>query len=329
MLDLLVVGAGPTGLALGAAARATGISALLVERGGLVASLVDYPADMTFFTTRERLEIAGIPFAIPEEKPSRRQAIAYFQGVARRFGLEVASHEEVVAIERGPDHFRVRSRAPGGERARAARAVAVATGYFTWPRRLGVPGEDLPWVHARYREPWSHFGERVVVVGAGNSAAEAALDLYRNGARVTLIHRGAGVKETVKYWLKPDLENRIAEGSIAALFGARVVGFTAGAVEVERADGRSMLAADAAYVLIGYRPDTGLLERAGVRVDPETAVPEFDPATGETGVPGLYVAGTVRAGRETHRIFIENSRDHGEQVVAHLAARLGRAPVPV
>jgi len=328
-LDLLVVGAGPTGLAVGAAARGAGLSCLLVERGGLVASLVDYPVDMTFFTTRERLEIADVPFAIPDEKPTRRQAIAYYQAVAAHHGLPLALHEEVVAIEPEPAGFRVRSTGRAGERERRARAVAVATGYFAWPRRLGVPGEDLPWVHPRYREPWDHFGEEVVVVGAGNSAAEAALDLFRHGARVTLVHRGAGVKETVKYWVKPDLENRIEEGSIRACFGARVVRFGAAGVEIESAEGPRTLAASAVYVLIGYRPATALLERAGVTVDPETAAPRFDPESGETEVPGLYVAGTVQAGRETHRIFIENSREHGPKLVAHLASRLRAAPARV
>lgn len=329
ILDLLAVGAGPTGLALGAAARAAGLSFLVVDRGGLVASLIDYPVDMTFFTTRERLEIAGVPFAIPDEKPTRRQALAYYQAVAAHHRLPVALHEEVVAIEPGPGGFGVRSIARDGERLRRARAVAVATGYFAWPRRLGVPGEDLAWVHSRYREPWQHFGQEVIVVGAGNSAAEAALDLFRHGARVTLVHRGERVKETVKYWVRPDLENRIEEGSIRALFGTRVVAFTGAGVEVESAGERRTLAADAVYVLIGYRPATGLLEAAGVKVDPESAVPRFDPASGETDVPGLYVAGTVQAGRETHRIFIENSREHGAQVVAHLAARLRPGPVRV
>lgn len=329
ILDLLVVGAGPTGLALGGAAREAGLSFVVVDRGGLVASLIDYPVDMTFFTTRERLEIAGVPFAIPDEKPTRRQAIAYYQAVAAHHRLPLALHEEVVAIEPGVEGFRIRTTSREGERVRRARAVAVATGYFGWPRRLGVPGEERPWVRPRYREPWEHFGQEVVVVGAGNSAAETALDLFRHGARVTLVHRGARVKDTVKYWLKPDLENRIEEGSIRALFGARVVAFRDTGIEVEVAGELRTLAADAAYVLIGYRPATGLLEAAGVRVDPESAVPRFDPASGETDVPGLYVAGTVQAGRETHRIFIENSREHGPQVVAHLAARLRSAPVRV
>lgn len=321
-LDLLVVGAGPTGLALGAAAGAAGLSSLLVDRGPLVASLVDYPLEMTFFTTRDRLEVGGVPFAIPEDKPNRRQAIAYYQGVARAHGLSLALFEEVVAIAPAGEGFTVRSRAGGRSREREARAVAVATGYFAWPRRLGVPGEERPWVHVRYREPWPHFGQRVVVVGGGNSAAEVALDLCRHGAEVTLVHHRAALKPTIKYWVRPDLENRIQEGTIRALLEARVRAFGDGCVEVEQGGETRVLPADAAYVLIGYRPATELLTAAGVRVDPETAVPVFDPDSCETGVPGLYVAGTVQAGTETHRIFIENSRDHGERVVRHLARRL-------
>jgi thioredoxin reductase (NADPH) len=236
-IDLLILGAGPTGISVGAEARRAGLSPLLVDRGPLVASLVDYPDEMLFFTTRDRLEIAGIPFAIPEEKPNRRQAIAYYQAVAARFALPLALHEEVVDVEAEADGFRVRSRGRDGERERRAGAVVVATGYFAWPERLGVPGEDLPWVRARYREPWGHFGERVVVVGGGNSAAETALDLWHHGAQVTLVCRGAALKPTVKYWVKPDLENRIAEGSIAARFESRVSGFGARSVRWRRRRG--------------------------------------------------------------------------------------------
>lgn len=320
-LDLIVVGAGPTGISIGAEARQAGLEPLLVDRGALLASLVDYPHEMLFFTTRDRLEIAGVPFAIPDDKPNRRQAIAYYQAVAARFHLTLALHEETLAIEPVAGGFRVRGRGRAGETERRAPAVVVATGYFTWPKLLGVPGEDLPWVRRRYREPWGHFGERVVVVGGGNSAAEAALDLWHHGAEVTILCRDAALKPTIKYWLKPDVENRIEEGAIAARFGARVVAFEEQAVVVESATGREAIPADAVYVLIGYRPDTSLLAAAGVTIDAATLVPTFDPATCETNVPGLYVAGTVQAGRATHQIFIENSRDHGRLIVAHRLAQ--------
>jgi thioredoxin reductase (NADPH) len=321
-LDLLVVGGGPTGIAVGAAARAAGLSYLVVERGALVASLVDYPVDMTFFTTRDKLEIAGVPFSVPDDKPTRRQAIAYYQAVAAKHELALAPREEVRAIAREDGGFVVTSAAEVGSRVetrtRRARAVALATGYFTWPCRLGVPGEERSWVRSRYREPWGHFGDAVVVVGGGNSGAEAALDLWRHGARVTLVHKYPQLKPTIKYWVKPDLENRIEEGSIRALLGARVTRFDDTAVIVEQEGGELAVPADACYVLVGYRPDVSLLAGAGVAFDPETLVPAYDPESCETNVPGLYVAGTVQAGTETHQVFIENSRDHGERIVRHL-----------
>lgn len=321
-LDLLVVGAGPTGIALGVEALRAGLTTRVLDRGPLIASLVGYPTEMTFFTTRERLEILGVPFAIPEDKPSRRQAIAYYQAVAAKHELPLGLYEDVTAIRPEKGSFVVASRGRSGSRERRALAVAVATGYFCNPRRLGVPGEELPWVRGRYLEPYAHFGERVLVIGGGNSAAETALDLFRHGARVTLVHRGAALKETVKYWLKPDVENRIAAGEIDARFESRVLRFEPGGAVLEHRGEVVHLAAEAAYVLVGYTPETGLLAGAGVRIDPGTGVPDFDPASGETNVPGLYVAGTVQAGRETHRIFIENSRDHAPLVVRHLAARL-------
>lgn len=328
-VDLLIVGAGPTGIGLGAEAVRAGLTTLLIDRGPLVASLVDYPAEMLFFTTRDRLEIAGVPFAIPEDKPNRRQAVAYYQAVAAKYRLPLALHEDVEAIRQDGGAFVVSSRGRLGPVERRARAVAVASGYFCNPLRLGVPGEDLPWVHARYREPLAHFGDSVVVIGGGNSGAEAALDLYRHGARVTLIHHGPALKETVKYWVKPDIENRIAEGEIRALLGAEVLEFAAGAVRVRTANAGEIEAvpAGAAYVLIGYAPETAILEAAGVRVDAATGAPQFDPGSCETSVPGLYVAGTIQAGRETHRIFIENSRDHGVRIAEHLAGRLRGTPI--
>lgn len=321
MLDLLVVGAGPTGIAIGAEARKAGLDFLLVDRGPLCAAIVDFPTGMLFFTTRDKLEIADVPFGIPDDKPSRRQALAYYQGVARRYDLPLALYEEVLGVESAHDGgFAVRTRPrDGSERRRRARAVALAMGYFNHPKTLGVPGEDLPWVHRRYREPYFHFGQHVVVVGGGNSGVEAALDLWRNGVRVTLVHRHAAVKPTVKYWVKPDFEHRVAEGSIAACFETAVQEFRGdGEVVVASGGERRTIRADAVYVLIGYLPDVGFERSCGIAVDEKTLVPAFDPETCETNVPGLYVAGTPQAGRDTGKIFIENSRDHGPRIVRHV-----------
>ncbi|HEX2223867.1 MAG TPA: YpdA family putative bacillithiol disulfide reductase [Thermoanaerobaculia bacterium] len=325
LLDLLVVGAGPTGISIGAEARKAGLNVLLVDRGPLTAAIQGYPTFMEFFTTRDRLEIAGIPFTIPDAKPTRRQALTYYRFVAESYGIPLALYEEVLETRKEADGtFSVATRRlrDGASRVLRARSVALATGYFFNPRRLGVEGEDLPWVSTRYTEPHPYYGQEVVVIGAGNTAAEAALDLWRSGVRVTLVHRGGGLKPGVKYWLKPDVENRIEEGSIPARFHTTVRAFRNDGVHVEGPGGAEVLPADAAFVLVGYTPDADLERRCGVEVDPETLVPSVDPETCESNVPGLYVAGTLQAGRWTDRIFIENSRDHGPRIVAHLKPRL-------
>lgn len=341
-VDLLVVGAGPTGIAIGAEARRAGLSTVLVDRGPLCATLIRFPTDMVFFTTRDRLEIAGVPFGIPDTKPTRKQALAYYHGVVRRHRVPLATHEDVVALERVPSddgteatRFVVRTHATDGSgivRERPARAVALATGYFDLPKALGVPGEDLPWVHKRYREPWPHFGERVALVGGGNSVVVAALDLVRNGAEVLVVHRRSTVKPSIKYWLRPDFDNRVAEGTIEARFESTVEAFVeadAGGdgrprgLVLATPEGAAFEPVDAAFVLIGYLPDVDLERRFGIEVDDRTLVPAYDPETCETNVPGLYVAGTLQAGRDTGRIFIENARDHGARIVRHLEARAG------
>lgn len=322
VLDLLVVGAGPTGIAIGAEARKSGLDFLLVDRGPLVANLLTFPTFMKFFTTRDLLEVGGLPFAVPEDKPDRRQAIAYYQSVARAFELPLAVHEEVTEIRREEGLFRIESRTEDEDLTRWTKAVALATGYFHNPRQLGVEGEEQPWVSYRYFEPYAHFGRDVVVVGGGNSAAETALDLWRNGAKVTLVHRGETLKPSIKYWLRPDAENRLEEGSIEAHFSSTVVSFGDHEVEIDGPDGRKRIPADAAYVLIGYTPEVGLMLRSGVELDDETLVPEFEAETCQSNVPGLYLAGTLQAGRRTDKIFIENSRDHGAKIVSHLRNRL-------
>ena len=323
-LDLLIVGAGPTGLAIGAEARRAGLEALLVDRGPMLANLLDFPTYMTFFTTRDLLEVAGIPFAIPQDKPDRRQAVAYYHSIARQFELDIAPHEEVLSAHQEGDAFEVISTRAGVEIHRTAKAVALATGYFHRPNGLGVPGEERSWVHSRYVEPYGHYGESIVVIGGGNSALEAALDLWRNGARVTLVHRGESVKKTVKYWVRPDFENRVAEDSIAVRYQSRVVAFDNKSVRIETPSGIERIEAQAAYILIGYLPDVDLQRRFGIEIDPETLVPSFDPDSCQTNIPGVYVAGTLQAGRDTGKIFIENSRGHGIRIVQHLCRRLGK-----
>lgn len=328
MHDLLVVGSGPTGIAIGAEATKAKLDVLLVDSGQLTAAILNFPTFMTFFTTRDLLEIAGIPMSIPDDKPTRQQALTYYRAVADHYKLPLALHEKVIEAKREDDGFIVRTVKEGKPNERRAKAVALATGYFDQPVKLSVPGVDLPWVNTYYRDPYRHFKEDVVLVGGGNSACEAALDLYRNGAgRVTMVVREDALKDGVKYWVRPDVENRIEEGSLTAHFSTVVESF---ANEPRRVMIRntvtgesSDLRADAAYVLIGFTPDADLQRRCGVQIDPETLVPSFNPDTCESNVPGLYIAGTLQAGLDTGRIFIENSRDHGARIVNHLVGNCG------
>lgn len=320
-LDLLVIGAGPTGLAVGAEALKADLSVLLVDRGTLCDAIRQYPTDMQFFTTRDLLEIAGVPLAIPEAKPTRTQTLAYYREVARQYRMPIATREEVSSVVATDGGFLVRSSGRSGAIERRARAVVLATGYFGRPHRLGVLGETLPWVSARYHEPYGHFGDEVVVVGGGNSALEAALELYRWGAKVTLVHRGARAKPSIKYWLGPDFENRVEEGSVRARYQSTVEGFEdPGWVKGSGEDGPWRQRCDAVYILIGYRPELDLAADLGVRIDPLSSVPDVDPESCESNIPGFYVAGTLQAGNDTGRIFIENSRDHGGRIVQHFRA---------
>ncbi len=324
--DLIVVGAGPSGLAVAIAALRAGLEYEVLEKGMLVEAVFRFPRGMTFFTTAELLEIGDLPFVTPHPKPTREEALNYYRRVVDTYDLRIAFDEAVTDVRRETDGcFTVRSLAArAGEapsaRARRCRFVVVATGYYGHPNRLGVPGEDLPQVAHYFDEPHPFHRRRVVVVGGANSAAEAALVLHRTGARVTLVHRRAELSSHIKYWVKPDLENRIKEGSIAARLDSRVVEIRPDQVVIEGPQGREQIPADAVFLLTGYRPDTTLLERAGVRIDPETLAPEHDPRTFETNVPGLYLAGAVVAGRNTNRIFIENGRFHGAEVVKAILA---------
>jgi thioredoxin reductase (NADPH) len=317
--DLAVVGAGPCGLAAGVAASRAGLSCLLLDRGCVVNSLVGYPIRMTFFSTPENLEIGDVPFICSAGKPTRDEALSYYRRVAQHFGLDVRMYEEVLGVEGVKGDFRIQSRGRGEvEATYRARNVAIATGYFDMPNLMNVPGEELPKVTHYYREAHPYFDQDCLVVGGGNSAVEAALDLWRTGARVTLVHFLEDFDSGVKPWVRPDIENRVKESSIRGLFRTRVTEIGADYVTLRgEEDGRiERLANDWVFAMTGYTPNTSFLRGLGVAVDAESGIPRHDPDTMETNVPGIFVAGVLAAGFDANRIFIENGKLHGEQIVS-------------
>jgi len=364
--DLLIVGAGPSGLAAAIAAKQHGLDYQIVEQGVLVNSIFRFPPQMVFFTTPELLEIGGLPFVSPFDKPTRAEALRYYRAVVDTYQLPITFDETVLSIAReehdGAGRAGQAGRAEDGEntvfavetrsgrgvrRVRHARHVVMAIGYYDHPVMIGVPGEDLPHVRHYYAEAHPHYRQRVVIVGGGNSAAESALEMFRAGAHVTVVHRAPSLKSTIKYWVRPDIENRIKEGSIAARFERCVKeirptsvvlvgsGGSVGSSEPQEpaspklagrdgSEGREEeIPADAVYLLTGYRADADLMCRAGVRLN-ERQAPVHDPVTFETNVPGLFVAGGAIAGVDTGTIFIENGRFHGTKIVEEIARRLQR-----
>jgi bacillithiol disulfide reductase len=321
-LDVLVVGAGPAGLAAAIAAKKAGLSYQVVEKGALVNSLLHYPTEMVFFTTPELMEIGGLPFVSPNDKPSRMEALRYYRRVTDTYDLSIAFDHAVEAIERDGDAFVVRARhAPGKPASWRANALVLATGAYDFANVMGIPGEDLPHVSHYYTSPHPFYRKHVVIVGGKNSAAEAALDLYRAGARVTIVYRRAALGDSIKYWVKPDIENRIKAGSVAARFNTQVLAITPTHVVVECDGVRDEIPADGVFLMTGYISDNRLLRDAGVEIDPDTCGPKHNPETYETNVKGLYVIGAMVAGQASGRIFIENGRFHGELVIREIAAQ--------
>lgn len=320
--DVVVIGAGPVGLACAIDARRLGLTALVIEKGALVNSIVGYPSGMEFFSTPDLIEIGGHPFPTRGYKPTREEALEYYRGVAEREALAIRLYERVTGLEGSAGAFTVTT-----DRSRyGARHVIVATGFFDFANRLGVPGEDLPHVTHYYREPYAYVRQRVAVIGAKNSAARAALDCHRHGAAVTLVVRGAELSDKIKYWIKPDLENRIAEGSITALFDTVVTEIRPKGLVVRGPGGQREIGTDWVLALTGYHPDYGLLETLGVSVGAdEFRTPVFDEVTFETSRRGVYIAGTVCGGYRTGRWFIENGRHHARQIVAHIAGNPSEA----
>ncbi len=327
--DLLVIGAGPTGLACAIEAQKAGFRVVLVEKGCLCNSLFHYPSHMTFFTTSELLEIGGIPFPSTNAKPTRNEALEYYRQVAAFYKLDVRQYRLVERVTGADGDFTVHTRDRFG-RAQDfhARKLAVAIGYYDLPNMMDIPGEELSKVHHYYNDPHPYSGLDVAVIGGKNSAAIAALELWRHGARVTLIHCGAGMHRHVKYWIKPDIENRIKNGEIQALFESRVVEITPDTVLVETPLGRRTLANDFVFALTGYHPDFDFLERLGVTCAGVDRLPACHQETLESNIAGVYLAGVIVAGERTNEIFIENGRFHGRQIAAALKQELDRKNDP-
>jgi thioredoxin reductase (NADPH) len=321
--DVLVIGAGPTGMACAIEAQRAGFNAILIEKGCLVNSLFHYPANLVFFTTPELLEIGDIPFATPNAKPNRQEALEYYRNVAQHYRLKVRQYERVERVNGSDGAFRVRTLdRHGRQQQHSARKLIVATGYYDLPNLMQIPGEDLPKVFHYYREPHPYYDTDVLVIGGKNSAAIAALELWRRGARVTLIHRGPGMHANVKYWIKPDIENRIKNGEITAYFDTLVREIGEDFVLLQTPDGELRIKNDFVFALTGYHPDFDFLRSMGIRLLPPECRPECNPQTLESNVAGIYLAGVIVAGSKTSEIFIENGRFHGKQIAEDLRKKL-------
>jgi len=316
--DVIVIGAGPTGLACGIELKQRGVNAVLIEKGCVVNSLYHYPTHMVFFTTPELLEIGGIPMTSLNEKPGRTEALKYYRRVAEYFHLNIHQYERVLAVEGDNNDFSVKTNLSNYR----ARKIILATGYYDLPNMLDVPGEDLDKVIHYYKEPHPYFNHDVAVIGAKNSAAIAALELYWTGARVTLIHRGPGISSKVKYWIKPNIENRIKNGEVKAYFNSRVVEILPKCILLDTPEGKLELKNDFVFALTGYRPDLEFMGALGIQLEPETQKPRTNPETLESDRPGIYLAGVIVAGMHTNEIFIENGRFHGQKIAEAIAGAL-------
>ena len=321
--DVVVIGAGPTGMACAIEAQRAGLSALLIDKGCLVNSLFHYPANMVFFTTPELLEIGDIPFPSPNVKPTRPEALEYYRNVAQHYRLNVRQYERVDKVSGKDGAFVIDTTHERGHAFQHnARKVIIATGYYDLPNRMNIRGEELPKVRHYYCEPHPYFDTDVLVVGGKNSAAIAALELWRRGARVTLAHRSPSIHPNVKYWIKPDIENRIKNGEIKAYFESCVREIRQDCVLLSTPGGEIRIKNDFVFALTGYRPDYDFLRSVGIRLSEKDYRPECNPQTLESNVPGVYVAGVIVAGSKTSEIFIENGRFHGKQIAEDLRKKL-------
>jgi thioredoxin reductase (NADPH) len=327
--DILVIGAGPTGMACAIEAQRAGFRSVLVDKGCLCNSIYHYPSHMTFFTTPELLEIGDIPFPSPNQKPIRNEALEYYRKVAEHYALDARLYRNVESITGSDGNFKVLTKDTyGRSETFRAKKVIVATGYYDLPNYLDIPGEELPKVHHYYDDPHPYYDLDVVVIGGKNSAAIAALELWRHGARVTLVHRGPAMHKHVKYWILPDIENRIKHGEIAAHFHSRITQIGPDTVTLETPEGVRILPNDTVFALTGYHPDFDFLTAVGVRFEGKDRLPVCDTTSLESNVPGIYLAGVIVAGSRTNEIFIENGRFHGRQIAEDLKRKLPASKEP-
>ncbi len=316
--DVVIIGAGPIGLSCGIEAQQSGLDYVVLDKGTLVNSLFNYPLFMRFFSTAERLDIGGLPFTCIAPKPGRQEALEYYRSVAQYYKLHIRLFEKVLNVEKKEDGLFI---VTTSKEIYQAKNVIVATGFYDFPMPLKVPGEDLPKVRHYYKEPHEYAFQKVVVVGASNSSVDAALETWHKGAEVTMVVRGEEIGRRVKYWVKPDIENRIKEGSIRALYCSNIVAIREKEVDIMTPDGLLTLENDFVLALTGYRPDFDLLEKIGIQLDGTTKRPNHNTETMETNVPNLFLAGVVCGGLETHLWFIENSRDHAHKIIRTITSR--------
>ena len=317
--DVLIIGAGPIGMACGIEAKKAGLSYVIVEKGALVNSLYNYPVFMTFFSTSQKLEIGGVPFVSINPKPNRNEAVEYYRRVAEKFDLNINLFEQVNDLAKNEDGTFIVNTA---KKAYKVKNVVVSTGFYDVPLLMDIPGEELPKVTHYYKDPHLYAFQNVVVIGANNSGIDAALETYRKGAKVTLVIRGPEIGSYVKYWVRPDIDNRIKEGAIKAYFNSEVTAIEEGQVSIRTPEGELTIENDFVIAMTGYKPDFELLKRLGI--DPgrlQSDLPVYNPDTMETNLPGLYLAGVVCGGIDTHKWYIENSRIHAEQIFDHITAK--------
>ncbi|MFC0518324.1 YpdA family putative bacillithiol disulfide reductase [Mucilaginibacter angelicae] len=317
MLDIFIIGGGPIGLTCGLAAQKAGLSFVIVEKGTLVNSLYNYPATMTFFSTSEKLEIGGVPFVTVHNKPTRNDALEYYRRVAFSNNLPIHLFEEVTEVIPGDGFYTITTKKATYQ----AKKVILSTGFYDIAVNLEIPGENLPKVKHYYQDPHYYTLQKVVVVGSSNSAIDVALETYRKGAEVTLVIRGSEVSNRVKYWVRPDIINRIKEGSIKAYFNSNLEAVRENEVDIQTPEGLVTIPNDFVMAMTGYKPNFDFLKKLGIILSDDKFIPQYNPETMETNMPGLYLAGVVCGGLDTHLWFIENSRIHADMIINDIVGR--------